>query len=900
MFPNSLLDQGTTLLTASRRLAHSLRLGYAQHAQESGASVWRTPRVLPWSAWLRQQWLENRAASLPQADQQRWPSRLLSPAQSRVLWDEIVTSSPSAEELLNPAHAARAAARSWQRLHDYLIPLDQLTSAASIEAQTLHGWAEAFMRHCEKLDAIDDARLADWAFHARLIPQERLAFAGFDVITPAMRRLVDLWREAGKLEEPALAMSSATRISVVAAPDADAEIEIAARWSRAQLELGVTRIGIVIADLQQRRNAVRRIFEDVFAPGSRALGVPAASLPVVIAAPEPLAAYPLVDAAALCLQLATAGTAGVGARSTLAGRILRSAFIAGGETERDARAQADFRLRDEQRDQWDWFELERWAGITGCPQLQLAARAVSTMLRAGMPKASPSVWAERFHRLLRAAGWPGERTLSSMEHQTLIKFQAALADFGALDAVLGALTFSHALARLREILQDTPFEPEAEAAPITVIDAVTVAGMRFDAIWVTGLDATRLPPPASPDPLIPLALQRRAAIPEATPEGTFHLASLQLQRLIASTDELLLSWPERDGDAQLQPSPLLADWTSRRPEDIAQAPTRTWRQTLFDARPALLTTPDEYAPGLAAERTSGGAMILELQSRCPFRAQAELRLHARQMPQVSLGIEPRDRGTLLHRVLAGIWSELKGQRALLETDDAALGERIRAIAIRHAAQMLRPATPSRGRLAALEIDSVVHQILALMAIERTRAPFIVRMAEQGERFEIGGLQIKLQPDRVDELRDGGQLLLDYKLGDSHTQRQWLDAWPGRPRRPQLPLYALAHADAASGLAFVVLAPRTVEFRGWSRDPNVATGVLAYPPRKPRANEPPDWNALMRHWQAVLTRLAGDFVAGSARVDPLPQECQMCHLSTFCRVHELGRSDGGDVSDGGDE
>lgn len=897
MYLNTLLDQGITLLTASRRLAHSLRLDYAQHAQGNGARVWRTPRVLPWSAWLRQQWLENRATLPPQAEQQ--PSRLLNPAQSRVLWDEIVGSSTAAEGLLNPSSAARAAARSWQRLHDYLIPIDQLTGAASIEAQTLHDWIEAFTHRCEILDAIDDARLADWAFHARLIPQERLAFAGFDLITPAMRRLVDLWREAGKIEEPAPATKAATRISVVAAPDADAEIEIAARWSRAQLELGVSRIGIVIADLQQRRNAVRRIFEDVFAPGSRAPAAPAASLPVVIAAPEPLAAWPLVDAAALCLQLAMVGTGG-GARSTVAGRILRSAFIAGGETERDARAQADFRLRDEQRDRWDWFELERWAGITGCPQLQLAAREVSAVLRGGLPKASPSTWAERFHRLLRAAGWPGERTLSSIEHQTLIKFQAALAEFGALDAVLGALTFPHALARLKEILQDTPFEPEAEAAPITVIDAVTVAGMRFDAVWVAGLDATRLPPPASPDPLIPLTLQRNAAIPEATPEGTFNLANLQLQRLIASTGELVLSWPERDGDAQLQPSPLLADWPALRPQDMAQASTRSLRQTLFDARPTLLTTLDEYAPALAAERTSGGAMILELQSRCPFRSQAELRLHAKQMQQVSLGIEPRDRGTLLHRVLAGIWSELKGQRALLATDDATLGERIRAIATRHAAQMLRPATPSRGRLTALEIDSVVHQVLVLMAIERTRAPFVVRMAEQDERFEIGGLQIRLQPDRVDELSDGGQLLLDYKLGDSHTQRQWLDAWPGRPRRPQLPLYALAHAKAVSGLAFVVLAPRTVEFRGWSRDPSVAPGILAYPPRKPRVNEPPDWNALMQHWQSVLAQLAGDYLAGSSRVDPLPQECQMCHLSTFCRVHERGRGDGDDVSDGGDE
>jgi RecB family exonuclease len=278
-------------------------------------------------------------------------------------------------------------------------------------------------------------------------------------------------------------------------------------------------------------------------------------------------------------------------------------------------------------------------------------------------------------------------------------------------------------------------------------------------------------------------------------------------------------------------------------------------------------------------------MILELQSRCAFRAQAQLRLHAHPLPRVSLGIEPRDRGTLLHRVLADIWAELREQRTLLAIDDRDLASRIRVCAERHAAQTLRPATRLRSRLAAMEIESVVVQVMGLMALERQRAPFVVRLAEQGERFAIGGLQIRLQPDRIDELPDGGHILLDYKLGDSHQPRHWLDTRPGRPRRPQLPLYALAHAQRANGLAFVVLAPRTIEFRGWSRDAAVAPGVVAYPPKRLAPDAPADWPGLLQHWQHTLTNLAVGFVAGHAVVDPLPQECQTCHLSSLCRIHE---------------
>ncbi len=86
--------------------------------------------------------------------------------------------------------------------------------------------------------------------------------------------------------------------------------------------------------------------------------------------------YPLVDAALLVLQLAARECT-----STDAGRLLRTPFIVGGQAERSQRALADRRLRDEQRDRWNWFEIERWAALTDCPRLQVAARDVNAVVR---------------------------------------------------------------------------------------------------------------------------------------------------------------------------------------------------------------------------------------------------------------------------------------------------------------------------------------------------------------------------------------------------------------------------------------------------------------------------------------------------------------------------------------
>ncbi|MFC4307529.1 PD-(D/E)XK nuclease family protein [Steroidobacter flavus] len=885
---HSLLDQNVTVLTASRRLAHALRLGYAQHAQSLGQSVWRTPRILPWSTWLAQQWLEARASGT-----HAHHARLLTNAQARILWDTLVNDSEWGEGLLNPSNAARLAARSWRRMQEYLIPLAALNNSDSTEGRALHAWCTEFLRRCEKLQAIDETRLAHWAHDANFVPEETLALAGFDSLPPSIGRLIERWRGLGKIAEVEVEEQPSRSVVVVTARDADDELELAARWARAQIATGKSTVGIVVPDLQSRRAEVQRVFEDAFAPGQRNIQTESAKIPVVIAAPAPLASYPIVDAALLVLQFALHDRA-----ATHAGRLLRSPFLAGSEAEKDRRAMADFRLREDQRDRWDWFELERWAAATKCDQLAQAARAIGELIRGNTSSTGASAWAERFHAWLRAVNWPGERSLSSVEHQTVLKFHAALAEFGTLDAVTPPLSASAALSRLQELLRDTPFEPETQATSITVIDPATVAGMTFDATWVMGLDAARLPEPVNPDPLLPVALQRAAKVPEATAEGVMQLSRARLARWTSSASHVVLSWPRQEGEAELQPSPMLSAWPTVKGSDIAIASVRPLRRTLFDQRPLLEQMRDEVAPRLTVKTARGGAMTLELQSRCPFRAQAQIRLGAEELPTVSIGVEPIDRGIILHRVLEEIWGSLRTHAGLMAIDEDTLAQRVRASAERHTMQALQPTIRYRQRLAALEASNVAKQVLQLLEVEKQRPSFALQLTEKSEPYAIGGLSITLQPDRIDELGNGGYLLIDYKLGDSHSPRQWLDTKPGRPLRPQLPLYGLAHAESLRGLAYVVLAAGAVEYRGWSDGAFIGEGVAAYPGHvRLRPDHPPDWPSLVDHWRKTLTHLAESFVEGQAVVDPLTaQECTYCHLSAFCRVSEQTQEDETELHD----
>ncbi|MFL6577780.1 MAG: PD-(D/E)XK nuclease family protein, partial [Povalibacter sp.] len=466
------------------------------------------------------------------------------------------------------------------------------------------------------------------------------------------------------------------------------------------------------------------------------------------------------------------------------------------------------------------------------------------------------------------------------------KFQDALAQFGTLDIVASRMNFRAAVHHFQSVLNDTQFEPETGEGAITVIDAATSAGMQFDALWVMGLEAERWPSAPQPDALIPLELQRLAGVPEASASGMLAQAKAQLTRWRTSSNVLVLSWPERNGDIELARSPLLND-LARASEVVPHAPVNVALcDVMFAERPVLESLRDDRAPMLPQRGARGGARTIELQSRCPFRAQAEVRLAARKLPRVSLAIEPVDRGAILHHVLEDVWRQLKNRDALVQMDDAVLESNVRASAERHAMRAIVPDSRHRARLAALEIESAVRLVMRLLAQERQRPPFAVQLAEASEQYEIGGLSVTLRPDRIDLLEGEGQLLIDYKLGDSHRPRDWFDVWPGRPRRPQLPLYGLAHAQQLRGLAYVVLAPGAVEYRGWSDGTAIGAGVPPYPTGvRIDLGDPSDWEALLHQWRFSLTRLAQQYVAGEAQVDPLPQECSTCHLSTFCRIHE---------------
>jgi len=130
----------------------------------------------------------------------------------------------------------------------------------------------------------------------------------------------------------------------------------------------------------------------------------------------------------------------------------------------------------------------------------------------------------------------------------------------------------------------------------------------------------------------------------------------------------------------------------------------------------------EQGVAIDTSRTvAGGVRPLQLQAECAFHAYAEMRLAAQPLEAPAPGIDPRERGMLLHKALELIWEKLKGHFELTSTDDAVrkwmVGNAVEAAVI----AVFRGYVPEELRLAVDREKFRLEQlIVALLELESRR------------------------------------------------------------------------------------------------------------------------------------------------------------------------------------
>lgn len=855
----------TVTLCATRRLARHLQDRAGRQAAASGATVWTPPQAFTLDAWFAATGEALALAGAVPAGEM--PERVLSPYQATLVWRRLLEAEPDLD-LFDRHSLATSAAEADSLAVAWRLPLDG--AAGADETAQFLIWRQRFLERCRRFGWLDPLRyrerVLDWLAQGGGLLPARVLLAGFDAPSPQLQRLRAVLQARGTTVEDWRPDTLITpQVEVRCGADAEAECRLAAAWAQARLQADpAARLGIVVADLDARRTLLTPLLDAALDPAALTRGRDTPSPRYNLSLGLPLGRHEPVGVA-LALLSALAQPQGLLPHEL--GALLCRPYWSAEVSEADLRARLDARLRELPGQALSLAAAARWCtDFAGAAPARLIAHlhawaAIQVQIHKGERTRLPSAWAAQFRAALAALGWPGERPLSSTEHQLRAAFDETLLQFGQLDALLGPVGSAVAVGELQRLCGETLFQPQAPAAvPVQVLGMLEVTGGDFDALWVMGLNDELWPPPARPNPLLPAELQRRQRTPAASADVQAAFAKSLFADLLQSAPELVFSYAAKAGDRDLRPSPLLADWpTAARVIATDQAAPV----------PACFDEVDDACgpPVLEGETVSGGSSLLKAQALCPAWAFYRYRLGAQALPTPGEGLDAAARGQLVHATLEAFWQavcDLAGLQALS-------ADEVRARLAGAAEQALTALDAELGAalgptLRALEAQRLVQVCGEWLRAEwdgaagSGRTPFAVAACEEAHTLTLGRLSIRLVIDRIDVLSaDGRRIVLDYKTGGKLDLRQWSRERIGEP---QLPLYAALvlgepGADSIAAVAFARVRRGDCRFVGVA----AAGGLL---PGMPGPDEQP-WAARLAEWRGKLLALAAEIERGEAAV-----------------------------------
>jgi ATP-dependent helicase/nuclease subunit B len=870
------LERGATVVTGNQRAARTLRREFDRRQRGLGLESWRPPAVLAWDTWTAGLWhqlLVDGHASL----------LLLNRTQEHAVWRAVLEADAELASLRSVDSLAEMAAEAWRLLCRYNGQGRLRRAAVSADTRAFQRWAQMFERTCRAEAFLTQAELegtllrAVEAGHVERA-ENGIVLVGFDAMTPAQSGLVEALRETGvRIEDLRPEVQRESRTLMQTANEAE-ELSVAARWIRTFLEQKPAAcVAVIVPELETQRAEIDRVFREVLAPELEDIAAQGAAGPYEFSLGIALAEAPLV-AVALELLRWTAEPLAVERVSGL----LLSPYFCNAREQRGARAEFDaFELRRTRmlrpEVSLDWLSKtvdrsKRRPALGRLPDALRTMRRVGAARLSSADRRSYAEWAERMQEFLEAAGWGAGEGEDSVEFQTRRRWESALDELATLDFDGQRVGFAQALEGLVRIARQTVFAPESREAPVQVMGPLEAAGGNFDAVWFLRGGDLGWPVATASNPLLPWQLQRELGMPGTDVAQDSEAARRTTERIAECAGTVVFSYARESAEGRQRASTAIAE-LGLEEVDAAEMVGPTLERRLVEVEEIEDTAKVQTLPDRVIR---GGARILELQAACGFRAFAEQRLGSTEVETAELGMDALESGTVVHRVLEYFWDDVKTQSALRAMTPVERAQQLEACIVRALARTAELSSTAWDE-AYLDMQRTrLRKLLsAWLELELERSPFEVKLNEkQLDDVRVGPLHLSVRMDRVDMV-EGGEVVIDYKTGLT-SPSDWLT---DRPNAPQLPLYAiLSDPDQLQGVAVgLVRAGEGMELKGYA----TSEGVL---PKRIKMKAP-SLEAQVEDWRRVLERLAEDFAAGDARVEPnkYPTTCQRCAQRILCRL-----------------
>jgi ATP-dependent helicase/nuclease subunit B len=872
------LERGATVVTGNQRAARTLRHEFDCRNRALGLTNWQPPMIIAWDAWMAELWrgmlVDGHVTQI-----------LLNRTQEHVVWRTVLEADEELASLRTVDSLAAMGAEAWRLICNYDGRQRLRGAIGSSDTKAFQRWARTFERLCQAEGFTTQSQLEEVLRDAIergtiAAPAGGVTLVGFDRMTPTQKSLVQALASVGGAVEGLQWTVGPVRRFLIAAADEQRELSAAARWVRSFLEEHPrAKVAVIVPDLELQRREIDRVFREVLAPELQDIQAGSDIGPYEFSLGTALAEIPMIATAFDLLRWTVEALS-----LERVSRLLLSPYFAMKDNERGMRAEFDaFELRRARMLQpavsLDALiaMMERSRRKGKMPRLLGTLRLMRTAISKlqGLNARSHAEWTERMRELLDSAAWGPASQETSLEFQTRRKWESALDELSTLDFDGVSVELEQALAELERIARQTMFAPESRGAPVQVMGPLEAAGATFDAVWFLRAGELGWPVETTSNSLLPWHLQRELRMPGTDVTLDSEYARETTERISNSAATVVFSYAQETVEGKQRPSPALAGLNLEE-MDITAFVAAEAERSIVEVEEIEDLAPIQPLPDRVIH---GGARILELQAACGFRAFAEHRLWSTELESIQPGMDARENGTVVHKVLERFWDEVKTQDELraMTTEER---KEVLEWSINEGLKKTSEASETTWDEAYLEVqrERLRRLLSGWLDLELERSvPFEVKLSEKEyEDVRVGPLRLSVRMDRVDKV-EGGEVLIDYKTG-SAAPTDWLTT---RPDAPQLPLYAvLSQPDQLQGVAFgLVRAGEGRELKGYA----VTDGIL---PGKPaRLKDAPTLAAQVEQWRRVLEDLAEEFYSGDARVSPkqYPKTCVRCAQRPLCRL-----------------
>ncbi|MBA3535541.1 MAG: PD-(D/E)XK nuclease family protein [Tatlockia sp.] len=827
----TMMQNKATVITPNNRLSSELINNFFR---SNPKPIQDKPLCLPYTAFLHLSF-KKLCYSSPKHSH----PFVLTIQQCHFLWRRILAK--SSQKSVNEG-LLLALEEAWTRCHLWQLDFSHPSFTHTPQTSEFQLWALELQDELNKMGAITEVQLAGYLLEQRFHYQyKELIWACFDDYTPQQTALQNYFSKQRCQNFHYDLSEETSHPYCFTAKDSSDEYQQLIYWLKERLAHNEKSIAVIVPNLQSEAKPLKRLLQQQLGAQFN------------ISFGQSLSEFPLVSDALCWLELDEEKMSVYQAQL-----LLHSPYLAFSQTEMLARAQ----FREDSKILQELYFTK--AALV--KELQGRVPKLAELLKnlVNYPQNdSLQAWIRHFKNRLRTLGFPGEYSLNSDSYQCYQRLLTLFDEFREFALVNSEMTKFEAFSLFKNLAKSTIFQAKSAAAKIQVLGLLEAAGCTFDSLWVTGLTDLCLPQKAKLSAFIPISLQREKLMPYASPARELKLAQKVLGRLGSSSQHVVFSYPLLSDDKPNLPSPLIANFPSFPAYELTK-----------NLRPfALVNFVETYEiPFGQEEKVAGGTAILANQAKCPFRAFATHRLHAKANLAVSDGPDAKERGQLIHKVMELLWQSLQNQKTLLTMAPQQLDKAIEQAICQSLEPIIQQRPYSFSTLIQeVELVKLKHLVHACLDWERQRPAFEVEALEEAFTMHLAGIDFKVRVDRLDKLEDGSKWIIDYK-SSLPTSMPWKEE---RPKEPQLLLYALLD-ETINGLLFAQLKAGQLTCKGFSAENHSLPGLSTL-------KKDEEWIEYREHWKSQLNELAEEFSQGKCQPQPSSAAvCQLCDLQNLCR------------------